>query len=188
VEQTTLYDFLGANGAFDAPRWYLQPALLSDPGAKTVLSAFMCPSDTMGGLNTDINDFGKSNYKGVGYHTTEAYIFGMEYNETRIRDITDGTSNTLIVGEASADGGYEGGLWIGTYVPDGDTYNVMVVAENSVSFLINGTSAYAFNSMHPGGAGFLFADGSAKFLSETIDGATYGWLGQKADGNVIGDY
>ena len=188
IEQEGLYEFLGANGAFDAPRWYLQPALTDDPGAKTVLSTFMCPSDTMGGLNTDINDFGKSNYKGVGLHDSADFIFSLEWNETRLRDITDGTSNTVMVGEASTEGSYEGGLWIGTYVPDGDTYNTMVKTLNSAAFLINGTSPYAFNSTHPGGAQFLFADARVRFLSEDIDGDTYLHLGQKRDGQVLGEY
>ena len=41
-----------------------------------------------------------------------------------------------------------------------------------------------FGSSHPGGANFLFSDGSVHFLSETIEAATYRGLSTKAGGEV----
>tara|TARA_R110002095_G_scaffold80197_1_gene68874 strand:+ start:1360 stop:2229 length:870 start_codon:yes stop_codon:yes gene_type:complete len=187
VDQTNLYNFLGSNGAFDAPRWYLQPALLSDPGAKSIVPVFICPSDRMEGLNSDLGNYGKSNYKGVGYHDTTAYIFGQESNRTRMRDIADGTSNTFIVGEATTNGFRLGALWIGTY-STGDTAIVMRTTADDPALLINGTSSSAFSSAHEGGAHFLFADGKVQFISENIDGSLYTWLGQKEDEQVLGEW
>ncbi|MGY8769000.1 MAG: DUF1559 family PulG-like putative transporter [Pirellulales bacterium] len=46
----------------------------------------------------------------------------------------------------------------------------------------------AFKSQHPGGAQFALADGSVTFLPETIDHFTYQKLGDRHDGQVIGDY
>lgn len=43
-------------------------------------------------------------------------------------------------------------------------------------------------SWHPGGANFAFADGSVHFLSENIDMVTYLRLGDRADGQVVGEY
>jgi len=40
-------------------------------------------------------------------------------------------------------------------------------------------------SNHPGGANFLFADGSVKFIKSTIAMQTYMALGTKANGEVI---
>jgi prepilin-type processing-associated H-X9-DG protein len=40
------------------------------------------------------------------------------------------------------------------------------------SLAIEGAYPFA-NSNHPGGANFVFCDGSVKFLSETIDGSVY---------------
>jgi prepilin-type N-terminal cleavage/methylation domain-containing protein/prepilin-type processing-associated H-X9-DG protein len=48
---------------------------------------------------------------------------------------------------------------------------------------------YSFRSAHPGGVNFLFADGSVKFLRESISMDTYRALGSRAGGEVIGgDY
>ena len=45
-----------------------------------------------------------------------------------------------------------------------------------------------FSSAHAGGAQFAFADGSARFLSETIDVPLYSNLGQRDDGAIYGDF
>ena len=40
-------------------------------------------------------------------------------------------------------------------------------------------------SRHPGGAGFLFADGSVHFLKKGIDHVNYNALGSRNGGEVI---
>ena len=45
-----------------------------------------------------------------------------------------------------------------------------------------------FRSHHDGGCHFLFCDGRVKFLSETIDMATYRNLSCMQDGQVVGEY
>ena len=44
---------------------------------------------------------------------------------------------------------------------------------------------FAFRSFHPGGTNFAFADGSVKFLKQTIGTQTYMALGTRAGGEVI---
>jgi len=44
---------------------------------------------------------------------------------------------------------------------------------------------YGFRSNHPGGANFAFADGSVKFIKNTINVVTYRGLGTRAGGEVI---
>ena len=46
-------------------------------------------------------------------------------------------------------------------------------------------AARGFKSRHPGGANFLFADGSVKFLKNSISKVTYAALGSRAGGEVI---
>ena len=44
---------------------------------------------------------------------------------------------------------------------------------------------WGFRSRHPGGANFLFADGSVKFLKESVNYLTYRSLGTRANGEVL---
>ena len=44
---------------------------------------------------------------------------------------------------------------------------------------------WAFHGLHPGGVNFAFADGSVKFLKESIDINTYRALGTRNLGEVV---
>ncbi len=187
IDQSSLYNYISSHGGFDGPRWYYKSALKSDPGAKTILPAFICPSDRMEGLNTNRSDSpGKSNYKGVGEASaTSRYVFGHQDHRTRIRDIGDGTSNTAMLGESTTNGFRIGGIWYGIR---SNWEECMVEMDTSVENAINGTDAYAFSSPHEGGAHFLLADGSVRFISENIDSTLYYYIGQIDDENVIGEF
>jgi hypothetical protein len=57
---------------------------------------------------------------------------------------------------------------------------------------LNGTWDYThnmgFSSVHAGGAFFIFGDGHVKFINNAVNYVTYCRLGDKADGNPLGDY
>jgi prepilin-type N-terminal cleavage/methylation domain-containing protein/prepilin-type processing-associated H-X9-DG protein len=120
---------------------------------------------------------------------------------TSIRDITDGTSNTAAIGEVSVnskvsasaigDGAFP--IWAGGN-PNGrtcaDAYGLgsCLRAMDRVCGLnlrMGDPSMLSFGSQHPGGAQFLFADGSVHFLTENINTTTYELLGQRNDGLVV---
>jgi prepilin-type processing-associated H-X9-DG protein/prepilin-type N-terminal cleavage/methylation domain-containing protein len=46
---------------------------------------------------------------------------------------------------------------------------------------------YGFHSLHPGGANFAFADGSVKFIKDSVSVPTYRALGTRAGNEVISD-
>ncbi|WZO96586.1 DUF1559 domain-containing protein [Isosphaeraceae bacterium EP7] len=127
---------------------------------------------------------------------------------TGLRDCTDGSSNTLLVGECSPN--MNGSLlWVngdGTYastvIPlnwkstlkdgerdpsDGTTCDISQLNNFSQALRCwrNQTVNYGFKSWHPGGANFAMADGSVKFIKQTISARIYNALGTRAGGEIV---
>jgi prepilin-type N-terminal cleavage/methylation domain-containing protein/prepilin-type processing-associated H-X9-DG protein len=115
---------------------------------------------------------------------------------TRLGEITDGTSATIIVGEGLSAQRADNTLWdansaaAGTAIPmnlltdrapctDGRTWGSLDVGCR-FSWAFAG-----FKSEHPGGVNFLFCDGSVRFLKDSIARTTYAALGSKAGGETI---
>ena len=121
---------------------------------------------------------------------------------TRIRDITDGTSNTVAVGERAWELGgvrLQAAVVFGT---NGDNDNdnnrglnyVMATGGRRINDTCD-TCDRGFSSLHEGGAHFLLADGSVRFITENINhdlspaiDSLYEYLVAIADGNVVSDF
>lgn len=140
-------------------------------------------------------------------------IFPVGYCNITIGDVMDGTSNTIAVGEVlpGCTWDYPGDpqpiTWVNTWanlVSIGAAasticpINEMTSCERSRQISdpncnpASGATyqySYGFKSRHPGGAQFTLADGSVRFISQTINHWTYQYLGGRADGKVVpGDY
>jgi prepilin-type N-terminal cleavage/methylation domain-containing protein/prepilin-type processing-associated H-X9-DG protein len=161
----------------------------ADPGNR-VLDVDMCPSDPTQGPN-QIKDtgtvnggfHGATNYLGVSGKSS-ALNDGMLFaNSTRgMHDVLDGTSNTMIMGERSLP---DTTLWWGwTYCAGGENDNLLSTEKPFVPGYAEAndtpTHLWHYWSNHPGGAMFLFVDGSVHFLSYTIDYITYQALSTRA--------
>lgn len=128
-------------------------------------------------------------------------------SSTTIANIVDGASNTFMCGEtetASVCGQSRhcptptvfGAIWLrADHRPFGSTYlwfSVLRETSHNRYARMNGGHFYSvgqgFSSLHTGGAQFLLADGSIRFVSETIDARTYRDLGAIADGNSISPF
>jgi prepilin-type N-terminal cleavage/methylation domain-containing protein/prepilin-type processing-associated H-X9-DG protein len=118
-----------------------------------------------------------------------------ELSRVRLTDITDGTSNTFMLGERlnQADfgfGAYTSG-WYGQlatntgYLPNSIAH-LEIVGFIPINFNPKFPSCYS--SKHTGGAQFALCDGSVRFIRQTIDGATYEALGSRSGGEILGDY
>jgi prepilin-type N-terminal cleavage/methylation domain-containing protein/prepilin-type processing-associated H-X9-DG protein len=118
-----------------------------------------------------------------------------------IASVTDGTSNTILVGEVRPIADANNAFWTstgsasGTTVPLGWDANTWPAADPICNGNWQGataplgcryaSSAKGFSSYHPGGANMLFADGSVHFLKKSINLVTYNALGSRNGGEVI---
>jgi prepilin-type N-terminal cleavage/methylation domain-containing protein/prepilin-type processing-associated H-X9-DG protein len=118
-----------------------------------------------------------------------------------IASVTDGTSNTILVGEVRPIADANNAFWTstgsasGTTVPLGWDANTIPASDPRCNGNWQGATAplgcrygsdaKGFSSYHPGGANMLFADGSVHFLKKSISLITYNALGSRKGGEVI---
>ncbi len=204
IEQTALYDQLNpAQYSLEAVCAGLNSSV-PDPVAtmQTKISGFICPSDSNddighadrhfgGGIGTAAGGLGNwrpglTNYVGNRGVRDRPQSNGgdphgiMVYDGKRVafKDITDGTSNTIAMGERDSIK-CRSGVWPGVRNPNGHGsrglwYNIAHgrTGINSPTLVYGwGTDkgcGEGFSSMHPGGAQFGLCDGSVRFISETV--------------------
>ncbi len=196
VEQDNLYRFgqVDQIPQFGGTQNPVQPTDYS----KTKLAVYRCPSDLGPDLNPLRLNHAMANYRAVMGPATQpgAYvpyndIGGVMFHNSKIqiKDITDGTSGTVCVGECMFDErtGKRAALWAGmTGTRQGSVWisDVMWWLDQT-SAQINGTAPQAFSSRHPGGAFFAFCDGSTRFFREGGDVNLLRFLGGRNDGRII---
>ena len=118
------------------------------------------------GVGKDEAESAKSTEKsGIYHHTRKTYF----------RDVTDGTSCTLMMMEVSQ-------KTAGPWMQSGNS----TVRSFTQKPYINGPDGFGGN--FPGGANAALVDGSIKFISENIDPVVLERLACKSDGEVVGEF
>ncbi|HEY7328372.1 MAG TPA: DUF1559 domain-containing protein [Gemmataceae bacterium] len=188
----------------------------NSPAIATVLNSYVCPSDITPSTAFAVtgSSWGTvcmappSSYAaccGGGVSTTAATGNGVFYrnSQTRLTDITDGTSHTLFIEErayAKVQGTWVGAITggycnQGLYNPDavpgklGQGAADLVLVHAGTNNNPTGRNLDDACSMHTGGSNFLYADGSVHFIrnitSNSVDSLTLHALGTKAGGEVL---
>ena len=199
VEQGNLHQQLGVgpNTRFGGG---LPVVYASDvPGnlSQTKLKVFLCPSDSTPDINTKRQNHASSNYHAVcGPYTIAVTQLNIDYggvmyinSRTRITDISDGTSQTMLVGECVYDEPKQrrAAIWAGM---SGNPDTIVQVSDamwwlDDGESRLNGNAPQAFGSRHGGGAFFGFADGSVRFMRDSADPGQLRWFAGRADGVVV---
>ena len=158
----------------------------------------MLPARETGGPNSYLLNEGTDDYmaNGDGIFGLHWPSFGYTNPNRRFADITDGTSSTFFAGETVYN--YKDSLWPSTTpAPYAGTVR-NGTARWGVGYpkIALGTTLFPFNvhvaaamggyaSQHPGGAQFLYADGSVRFHSQNMDVVTYRAAATRAGGETI---
>ena len=175
IGQTNYKGCMGANWGWGAVQVTTGPWANSRFCGPDSINPFVCPTGI----------FGRGNDGG-----------GIQ---TRFRDVSDGLSNTLMIGESTlAATKWNAWYWFNsTHASAAAPINNPAVCPEGIGLpRVQGWQAckgnwlnnWFFHSMHPGGAQFAFGDGSAHFLSETMDLATYRNLATAGSGEVVGSF
>lgn len=208
LEQNTIYDSL----SFSAP-WASGPNAVA---CSTLLSVFRCPSapvakhTSVQGITDRVpctylacatglapNESGPPPVAG-GSNMDGMFFFN---SHVKLRDVLDGTSSTVAIGESLFDTDVRGIDHGGTvHIVDHWYIGSPLINPSDVSESIGSTavpvnrifdqSAFidekelCFSSHHPGGAQVSFADGHVSMIAETIDVVVWSALGTRARGEA----
>ncbi|MCG6155114.1 DUF1559 family PulG-like putative transporter [Rubinisphaera margarita] len=210
LEEPRLYDQIGEG--MRVPREESAFDQVDHQLLKAELSQYRCPADPTLGTNSMRGDWGTSNYSGnfgslapprPGSLTASVFwpgaaptpsmralpprvtgLFGWN-SKIRFRDILDGMSNTIMLGERSVSSA--AGIWPGVRSNSTESDQVTDTAFGHEP----NAHADAFSSRHRGGVHIALADGAVLLLNENVDshpqGGTYQLLGNRDDRQVLGE-
>jgi len=94
----------------------------------------------------------------------------------RLGNITDGTSNTFMIGESMHSFDQHTGGWAMPNYVNGTCAIPLNYADTAHTYTY-WQDRYSFHSKHSGGANFCLADGSVRFVSDGVDIAIYRAMG-----------
>jgi prepilin-type N-terminal cleavage/methylation domain-containing protein/prepilin-type processing-associated H-X9-DG protein len=204
VEQSALWQ--SASDSFAQNRlFYLPP---TPPALSTVVPLYGCPVD---GRVSQVQTYltlrvGLTSYLGnAGLSASDRSGLLYLNSAVRLTHVTDGTSQTIMVGERPPSPDFQFGWWYAGVGQEetGSADTVLGAAEynktgRSVTIALCPTGPYRFTagrlssrcdafhfwSLHPGGAHFAFADGSVRFLAYSAD-TVLPALATRAGGEVV---
>jgi len=198
--------------------------------AGVAVKTFLCPSNPGNGLYSGTAypiKYTLTNYVAIAGERYADYTTGGDTgilgvfigngrNGVRMTDITDGTSNTIMIGERPSMPSEEFG-WVDSliYIPDYDSImwsRVQTAAQdfpviptsNGVRFTSGSPCPFPMGyqagniretcdtnhmwSQHTGGANFALGDGSIRFIPYTVGSTVLGQISTRARGEVVSNF
>lgn len=237
IEQNNLFDQLSSTTEGFNLNFWTGVDLEGKPWVSNIIPSFICGSD--GAKEGDFNQvwshqdhvasgylWGKSNYVGNAgaaswpgtRRAANRPLWGplARNSRTSFGEISDGSSNTILLGERTSQTSAEmggtgndalkvsyGAVWAGSLSKSqtyGSPSNREVTADSAVLGHVWGSNPRRWgvnaarsnesvaSSMHPGGAGVGLSDGSVHFLSENLALQVFKDMLAMSDGAVLGDY
>ncbi|WP_145454523.1 DUF1559 domain-containing protein [Gimesia panareensis] len=229
VDQAPLYNVLNPNGQLLLPN--ASTTYSGQNALQTAIPVYRCPSSIVPVINNQRTDSVPSGYGALSYPAVSGHTSGLgnaspvttytnkgafyPMSSVRFRDFTDGTSNTILVGERAFQ--FTGtvtqqpyaAIWAGGRYTNVGTSGIITNtkedATGDVAFSTNinnksGAAHRGFSSQHVGGCHFLLGDGTVRFISENINSSdynsssgpaamgTYQKLAIINDGQVLGEF
>jgi prepilin-type processing-associated H-X9-DG protein len=133
-------------------------------------------------------------YNGLEYGDGIFWRADIRKGDMRITDIVDGTSNTYMIGEDVP----EFILWNAWTVANGANGTCAIPPNTGITIPtgsnnktpsdnVNWQERYSFRSRHPGGLQFAMADGTVRFVKETIPLQIYRAFATIKGGETVSD-
>jgi len=213
IEQGAMYDAWREDEAYNSSH--------NITYVRTVIPTYLCPSDTATktwnyapNYNYAVN-YGNTTFARTSPHNGVDFglaPFHYSTNTTgkayKFRDMTDGTTNTMLMAEVRqgpVDGDLRGLIWYthhsgftSHYPPNASNPDYLnsgfcKAASANVGMPCSGTSGsnplnFSARSRHKGGVQILLGDASVRFISDNIHLETWRNLSTMQDGEVLGEF
>jgi prepilin-type N-terminal cleavage/methylation domain-containing protein len=196
-------------GLYDFDLYYTDP--LNADAINQTLPVYLCPTMTLprGVPEVVCNEPGGPTSYGASLGTSsngtdglfDGYANYASPRPVKFRDITDGQTNTVMIGEFNYQ--LKDYTWSAFSCPDpskagqprwgsyrwAPAYPAVALGDTSGDFNVNlAANRGTWRSDHVGGAQFTLSDGSVRFVSENINATLLDYLATRSGGDVVGEF